>query len=84
MAAEDTMILTVLSPEKMLLETQVSKVTLPGTKGRFMVLHNHAPIISSLEEGEVVYMSEGTEERIHVLAGFAEVNANKITVCAEV
>ena len=84
MATEDTMILTVLSPEKMLLEAQVSKVTLPGTKGRFMVLHNHAPIISSLEEGEVVYMSEGTEERIHVLAGFAEVNANKITVCAEV
>ena len=84
MATEDTMILTVLSPEKMLLEAQVSKVTLPGTKGRFMVLHNHAPIISSLEEGEVVYMSEGTEERIHVLAGFAEVIANKITVCAEV
>lgn len=84
MAAEDTMMLTVLSPEKMLLEAQVSKVTLPGTKGRFMVLHNHAPIISSLEEGEVVYMSDGTEGRIHVLAGFVEVNSNKITVCAEV
>ena len=84
MAAADTMILTVLTPEKMLLEAQVSKVELPGSKGRFMVLRNHIPVISSLDEGDVVYMSDGKEDRIHVLAGFVEINANKITVCAEV
>lgn len=84
MESSDTMILTVLTPEKTLLETHVSKVSLPGTKGCFMVLRNHAPMISSLQEGEVVYMSAGVEDRIHVLAGFVEVNDNKITVCAEV
>ena len=84
MAAADTMILTVLTPEKMLLEAQVSKVELPGSKGRFMVLRNHIPVISSLDEGDVVYLSDGKEDRIHVLAGFVEINANKITVCAEV
>lgn len=84
MAAADTMILTVLTPEKMLLEAQVSKVELPGSKGRFMVLRNHIPVISSLDEGDVVYMSDGKEDRIHILAGFVEINANKITVCAEV
>ena len=84
MATADTMILTVLTPEKMLLEAQVSKVELPGSKGRFMVLRNHIPVISSLDEGDVVYMSDGKEDRIHVLAGFVEINANKITVCAEV
>jgi len=78
------MILSVLTPEKTLLEAKVSKVELPGSKGRFMVLCNHAPIISSLVEGDVVYMSEGAVSRIHVLSGFVEVNENRITVCAEV
>lgn len=84
MTTSDTMILTVLTPERMLLETAVSKVSLPASKGRFMVLRNHAPLISSLTEGDIVYTSEGREERVHILAGFVEVNDNRITVCAEV
>ena len=84
MAVSDTMILKVLTPEKILLEARVSKVSLPGSKGRFMVLRNHAPVISSLTEGDLVYESDGTESKVHVLAGFVEVNENVITVCAEV
>ena len=84
MAVCDIMTLKVLTPENTLLEAEVSKVALPGSKGRFMVLRNHAPVISSLEEGDIVYTSAGEEGRIHVLAGFVEVNANIVTVCAEV
>ena len=84
MAACDPMTLTVLTPECTLLETGVSKVSLPGSKGCFMVLRNHAPVISSLTEGDVVYMSGDEEGRIHVLEGFVEINDNRITVCAEV
>lgn len=84
MAASDTMTLKVLTPERTLLEAEVSKVALPGSKGRFMVLRNHAPIISSLDEGDVTYMSGNEEGRIHVSAGFVEVNENIVTVCAEV
>ena len=84
MAANDTMILTVLTPEKTLMEVGVSKVSLPGSKGRFMVLKDHAPIISSLVEGDLVYTSDNAEGRIAICAGFVEVNRNRITVCAEV
>ena len=84
MAVSDTMTLKVLTPEKTLLEARVSKVSLPGSKGRFMVLRNHAPVISSLTEGDIVYASDESEAGIHVLAGFVEVNSNVITVCAEV
>ena len=84
MAVSDTMTLKVLTPEKTLLEARVSKVSLPGSKGRFMVLRNHAPVISSLTEGDLVYESDGTESKVQVLAGFVEVNENVITVCAEV
>jgi F0F1-type ATP synthase epsilon subunit len=49
-----------------------------------MVLRNHIPLISSLVEGTVAYMSEGKESRIEVRSGFVEINDNKVVVCAEV
>ena len=49
-----------------------------------MILKDHAPLISSLEEGEVTYVSDGEEGRILLVSGFVEVVDNKVTVCAEV
>ena len=62
----------------------MEKVELPGEKGRFMVLNNHAPVITSLAEGCVVYVSESGQGKIAILSGFASVSDNVITVCAEV
>ena len=76
--------LTVLSPQKTVLQVQTGRVELPASKGRFVVLYNHAPVITSLEEGDLVYETGGREERLHVLSGFAEVNENTVTVCAEI
>jgi F-type H+-transporting ATPase subunit epsilon len=49
-----------------------------------MVLYNHAPVITSLEEGRLVYADEQKQEFIEILGGFAEVDENIVTVCAEV
>ncbi len=84
MSPRDHISLTVLTPEKTLLEKQVSKVELPGSKGRFMVLRNHEPLISSLDEGQVVYESEGVSGKVDISSGFVEVCDNKVIVCAEV
>ncbi len=84
MSVADRISLTVLTPEETLLEKLVSKVELPGTKGRFMVLYNHEPLISSLDEGQVVYESEGVTEAVRIMDGFVEVNDNKVIVCVEV
>lgn len=83
MSVTDHISLVILTPEKMLLEKQVSSVSLPGTKGRFMVLKDHAPLISSLEEGEVRYDSSEGGGSLYVLSGFVEIIRNKVTVCAE-
>ena len=74
----------VLTPQETLFEGLVQKVELPGDKGRFMVLKGHAPIISSLSQGNVVYTSEGAESEIRITAGFVRVNENEVVVCAEV
>lgn len=81
---EDTIRLMVLTPQETLFEGLVQKVELPGDKGRFMVLKDHAPIISSLSQGNVVYTSEGAESVIRITAGFVRVNENEVVVCAEV
>jgi len=59
-------------------------VFLPGTLGPFEVLKGHAPIISSLDAGEVrCVLPEGTKA-IPIASGFVEVKADTVTVCAEV
>ena len=84
MTGEDVISLHVVSPERTLVETKVSAVTLPGTIGPFMVLKNHAPIISSLGKGDIVFVSAGKESRIPINEGFAEVRDNQVDVCVEV
>ena len=80
----DVISLHIVSPEGTLVEQAVSSVTLPGTIGPFMVLKNHAPIISSLEKGEIVYVSEGKESRLPIREGFVEVRDNQVDACVEV
>ena len=80
----DGISLHIVSPEGTLVEQAVSAVTLPGTLGPFEVLKNHAPIISSLEKGDIVYVSEGAEQRLSIASGFVEVRDNQVDVCVEV
>ena len=49
-----------------------------------MVLKDHAPIISSLEKGDIVYVSGGKESRLPIREGFVEVLDNQVDVCVEV
>ena len=80
----DVIQLHIVSPEGTLVEQAVSAVTLPGTLGPFEVLKNHAALISSLEKGDIVYVSEGREQRLPIAEGFVEVRENKVDVCVEV
>ena len=80
----DAIKLHIVSPERTLVEQAVSSVTLPGTIGPFMVLKDHAPIISSLEKGDIVYVSGGKESRLPIREGFVEVLDNQVDVCVEV
>ena len=45
--------LVIVSPEKTLFKGSVSDATFPGTQGVFMVLPQHAPLLSSLEKGVI-------------------------------
>lgn len=72
----------ILTPDKVLFSGEASSVKLPGSKGQFEVLNNHAAIISSLDPGKVyVKSSEGNQE-FEITGGVVEVLKNKVTVLA--
>lgn len=74
---------TIVSPEKTLYSGEVEAVEVPGENGRFEVLNNHAPIISSLVAGTVT--CKGNEPfDLDISGGFIEVANNIISVCVEI
>ncbi len=78
---EDKIHLLVVSPEKTLFEGMVKYVELPGSMGRFAVFLDHAPLISSLDAGEVVFRNGEGKTRLTISGGFVEVNDNTVSVC---
>lgn len=72
-----------VSPEKLLMSTDVNMVVVPGVDGDFGVLINHAPVVSTLRTGILEVHNGDTPEKILVVNGFAEVNPDGLTVLAE-
>jgi len=74
-----------VTPERLVRSDDVHMVVVPGTEGDFGVLAGHAPVMSTIRNGELaVYATEGAEPtRIAIEGGFAEVNERGLTVLAE-
>lgn len=75
--------LNIVSPEKLIFDGDVDSVTLPATLGRFTILPNHAPIVSSLTQGRLTYLTEGEEQSIEVQGGVVDMSDNRVDVCVE-
>ncbi len=76
--------LKISSPESQILGQMVSSVSLPGLGGRFCILHDHAPLIAALGEGDIVYTVGEKKESLHIMSGFVEVNDNTVSLCVEI
>ena len=73
--------LEIISSEKILFKGDVRRVTLPGSLGTFTVLDQHAPLISTLTHGNVVFDTGGEEKQLTIDSGVVEVLDNRIVVC---
>lgn len=74
-----------VTPEKLVRSEEVYMVTVPGAEGDFGVLEGHAPVMSTVRDGELsIVRSQGAAaETVSVRGGFAEVSAKGLTVLAE-
>ena len=75
--------LEILSPEKTLFTGKVDSVIFPGSQGKFQILNNHAPIISSLSQGNIDYKINSKTNQVEIKRGIVEVLKNKISALIE-
>jgi F-type H+-transporting ATPase subunit epsilon len=73
-----------VSPEKIAYSGEVEQVDVPGAEGDFGVLAGHAPVVATIRPGILTVMAGGTQQKIIVLGGLAEVSAKGLTVLADV
>jgi F-type H+-transporting ATPase subunit epsilon len=73
-----------VSPEAVLASIEATMVIVPGEEGEFGVLADHAPLLSSMRPGVVaVTAADGTQRKIFVSGGFADVTGTQCSVLAE-
>lgn len=72
-----------VSPEREVFHGDVDQVVVPGSEGEFGVLPNHAPVMSVITPGTLRVLNDGSERRIFVNGGFADVTPEGLTVLAE-
>ena len=75
--------LKIVSPEKVAFDGAVERVVVPGTSGEFEILTDHAPIISTLEKGRLVFHDSEGQHELMVNGGFVEVQKNNVNICVE-
>ncbi|MDR1591923.1 MAG: hypothetical protein LBS16_03440 [Prevotellaceae bacterium] len=81
--SKTTLQLNIISAERSLFSGNVSSVVFPGVSGSFGVYPEHAPLISPLKEGDIVYTIDNKEHRQPVSRGVVEVVNGEITACVE-
>jgi F-type H+-transporting ATPase subunit epsilon len=73
-----------VTPERLIVSTEVEMVVVPGTEGNFGVLPGHAPLISTIRPGTIdLYEARAITDRIFVVGGIAEVTPERCTVLAD-
>jgi len=74
----------IITPDKRVYSGEIRSVRVPGRKGSFQVLKDHAPIISTLDRGPVIISDDqGNEVRYEITGGVIEVKRNRIILLAD-
>lgn len=76
---------SLVTPQKLLAEHEATQVVLPGEEGNFGVLDGHMALIATLREDATLFVDDADGHRTYytVSGGFADVNAEGVTVLAE-
>lgn len=77
-------LLTIVTPEKVFYEDEVTSLIAPGSEGYLGVLTNHAPLITGLVPGKLTVKDVNNQEvHLAISAGFMEVFKNEVTILAD-
>ncbi len=79
----ETILLEIVTPDRLVLSEEVDEVTAPGVEGEFGVLPGHTPFLTTLKVGELTYRKGKEIHHMAVSWGYAEVTPKKVTILAE-
>jgi F-type H+-transporting ATPase subunit epsilon len=78
-----TLLLEIVTPEKLAYRDQVDEVLVPGADGQLGILPHHTPLITTLGVGELRIRKGNAEEYFAIVGGFLQVRPDKVVVMAE-
>ena len=73
----------IIKPDSTLYDGEASVVDLPGTGGRFEILNDHAPIISSLRHGTLRIVTAEGEKSFEIRGGVIKGEHNDLTILVQ-
>ncbi|MCF8505433.1 MAG: ATP synthase F1 subunit epsilon [Caulobacter sp.] len=79
----DKLHFSLVAPEREVFSGDVDRVDAPGAEGDIGVLAGHAPFMTALREGVVVVHDGSASRTFEIHGGFADVNAQGLTILAE-
>jgi F-type H+-transporting ATPase subunit epsilon len=79
----DRLTLEIATPTRLVVTETVDEIVIPGSEGYFGVLPGHAPFLTTLGIGELMYRMGRDEHYLAVAGGFAEVRNDKVIVLAD-
>jgi F-type H+-transporting ATPase subunit epsilon len=78
-----TILLELVTPERLLLSEEVEEVVAPGYEGEFGVLPGHTQFLAILNIGVLWYRKGSAVQKIALGGGFAEVAHDRVVVLAD-
>ena len=73
----------IMTPERLVMQTQADSVVVPAAEGELGILPHHAPLLAQLEPGEIHLRRGDNVELFAVSGGFVEVENNRVSIFAE-
>jgi F-type H+-transporting ATPase subunit epsilon len=74
---------SIITPEKVLIDTEVTSVTLPTINGEITVLSHHARLVTQLSAGILTIRMPSREETMAIDGGFVEMGSKTLTILAD-
>lgn len=83
MAQRPTLHVVLVTALQTIFDGESEMVNAPGSEGRLGILPRHAPLLTTLDLGELRIREHGVDESFFVAGGFLEVNNNVVTILAD-
>src|ERR1700674_5235567 len=78
-----TIAIDIMTPERLVMQTEAESVVVPAAEGELGILPHHAPLLAELQPGEIQLRRGDNVELFAVSGGFIEVENNHVSVFAE-